>query len=1101
MTDARPLPRSQANVLRRALSPEEFADVLHYEVCWIDDVVGDRITPLLRRGNAYVAVTSTRVHIVRTKGAHPAASSIPLDEIDDVETHGAVEPGFFYSYIYGEPDAMMFAKRHTITRRKKHDRHAAELRAAAAARRGARTLAGAELAAAREPAPSSDPRDAFPHVADATATAEIAAEERSERIQLMANKVATALALVPDGFTAKELATMLKEPKKDVDDALAALRRSGAADAKEQSWGRATRWTAAAAPEPAGPVTESTAGAPSIAIDPEATRRAAEEERRVESRHHAGWGLSASEASSPPDVGGDPPASAAQTSAKPAATFDVHAAVDFANKRTIDRVEREMEREAEAEEANAAAAGGRKSANAESSSSAEEVRRAARRNRGFAIEKIKIISLERGSQVTYQLERACLRRHASRASRGDFGDLNRGATLDGGATSERSSEPGDLTAPAEASAALRVARVPDDLLGDEDAVAAAADDGDAGVSMGAVVIAADAATLLDGVTRAADGLVAFHLPEPSPGDETAEPPDALPAPPPAPEALVEDPPKTDEELAAAEAAASALRAYADLAKSPSDETSGALAVPSAAQPSVEAERRALSGLLLAMPLKPALTVAVAATAAARARMDAEAEWREARRDGEPDSRVFLGDVTDDRANATAPARRDVRGGVKARAAVVRKDLDTVARETFGTLELAALAPRDGAEIGAGVVVENVGMFEAADLCAFSAMAEHAKRAPARFARLALGSEKLFDVVAARLERAAFEATHAHPLLRRRRRFPLDEVPDEHRAAANWARLLCAARQGCAAHRAAQLLAFVRGALAGSEGAPFERLDLAAKKDALETIVAACFAYNPIKHPAMASVEGGAGGGEDARRAAEEEEEMDVGERLARVDFRRLRAPEGASSDGVLDLVTDALYELIQLSAHAHLMGGGDGWFPSHAVAAAARKRAPPRDVKPRVANMFRRLVNVVLDAPDGAVRGAASVRAHRVGFVLRHLMEGMPDAAVARCIRDEYDAELRFVFSRREVYDRTVRGGDAHFERFARPHFDYVMAQVLPTFGAAGRAAAREEAAEAMRERVRTRGEEEKARATAAKVEGARAAAEREETGDERTPP
>ena len=151
-----------------------------------------------------------------------------------------------------------------------------------------------------------------------------------------------------------------------------------------------------------------------------------------------------------------------------------------------------------------------------------------------------------------------------------------------------------------------------------------------------------------------------------------------------------------------------------------------------------------------MPLKPALTVAVAATAAARARMDAEAEWREARRDGEPDSRVFLGDVTDDRANATEPARRDVRGGVKARAAVVRKDLDTVARETFGTLELAALAPRDGAEIGAGVVVENVGMFEAADLCAFSAMAEHAKRAPARFARLALGSEKLFDVVAARL---------------------------------------------------------------------------------------------------------------------------------------------------------------------------------------------------------------------------------------------------------------------------------------------------------------------------------------------------------------
>ena len=76
VTDARPSTVAGQRPASGA-EPEEFADVLHYEVCWIDDVVGDRITPLLRRGNAYVAVTSTRVHIVRTKGAHPAASSIP----------------------------------------------------------------------------------------------------------------------------------------------------------------------------------------------------------------------------------------------------------------------------------------------------------------------------------------------------------------------------------------------------------------------------------------------------------------------------------------------------------------------------------------------------------------------------------------------------------------------------------------------------------------------------------------------------------------------------------------------------------------------------------------------------------------------------------------------------------------------------------------------------------------------------------------------------------------------------------------------------------------------------------------------------------------
>ena len=79
------------------------------------------------------------------------------------------------------------------------------------------------------------------------------------------------------------------------------------------------------------------------------------------------------------------------------------------------------------------------------------------------------------------------------------------------------------------------------------------------------------------------------------------------------------------------------------------------------------------------------------------------------------------------------------------------------------------------------------------------------------------------------------------------------------------------------------------------------------------------------------------------------------------------------------------------------------------------------------------MMNIVLTAPGGRVAGAAAVRAYRCAAVLRHLMEGMPDAVVTKCVQDEYELEMKYVFSRKEVYERTTRG-DAFFERHARPH-------------------------------------------------------------------
>ena len=52
-----------------------------------------------------------------------------------------------------------------------------------------------------------------------------------------------------------------------------------------------------------------------------------------------------------------------------------------------------------------------------------------------------------------------------------------------------------------------------------------------------------------------------------------------------------------------------------------------------------------------------------------------------------------------------------------------------------------------------------------------------------------------------------------------------------------------------------------------------------------------------------------------------------------------------------------------MDAIAHLLGGADGWnTQKHAVAHHLARAVPPRDVRPKVAAMFARMVNVSFDA-------------------------------------------------------------------------------------------------------------------------------------------
>ena len=428
---------------------------------------------------------------------------------------------------------------------------------------------------------------------------------------------------------------------------------------------------------------------------------------------------------------------------------------------------------------------------------------------------------------------------------------------------------------------------------------------------------------------------------------------------------------------------------------------GRLVVPPPPNPMLE---RARNGLMLAAPLAPALEVARAALEAAKGIEE---------------------------------------GGVDPRRE------PNYAREMFGTLELMMLAPVEMGERGLNIAIESVSPLDCGDLCAAAAMTEHFKRVP-KMRKLALGSRTLFDVTVNRLTKSVMEATYPRPSLVAARR----KGNNLGSPMANWNRLLHAARQGASAHRAVQLFAWVRAALAGAEGAAHERADIVGRYDSLAALVHACFVFEPEKHRATAPAAAADARGPDEPFPPEPAETADA---------TRLRAPAHAVSTGVIDLVVDVLYECALLTHHAHLMGAGDevSQPPKHVAAHVVKARVTRRAFRPKVTAMFARLVNLVLDAQhrgNGEVTGADAVRAHRCAYVLRHLIEGTGDGSVAACVGEEYPTEMNYVMTRPEVMSVTEAGGDEFFRRHVKPHLDFVLAECVPHLLPGKRDKQREEA-------------------------------------------
>ena len=938
--------RSEGNILRRALSAAEYADILHFEVCWLDGMAGDRVVPflhLLGRGNVYLAITTANAHFVAMRGVEPTVATLPLSQIDGVEGKGPVPARFFHSHIHGEPEAMLVAKRFEIRARRRRPWQDGPAVVSAATGDSPKTgleereaLAGA--GAGPEPVTESDETagGATSLRDSGAATADVGAP-----IALPAD------AMPPGGTVTRDGHVERRVP-----------------------------------PYPAR-----------VPTSPPPAPAAAPEMREFRRRD------------------GDP-AEPNPTAAAP--PFDVRAALAEATERALDRVQRAALRAAaDVEKRNRdvfAYAGQPDASNA-------VIPDDERGSAAFQTETVKMVSVERGSQAMYQLECAVLVAHGRKAAR------------DASARDAANGLPvgGVRLAAAEAAASL-AARLPVEHLSclqDFDAVVDAADDAEGGVAAGPVVLAADMARLADHVVRDADGAMAVR--EPAGGDD-AEDEDAhfLPLPGAAGGVAGPEPGAAEKAFSAPSASAPAARARRDA-------------------PRAFASRLA-RGACVSAPLMPALAVAVAALEAARVRREVESARDAGHSDAESDYAINS----------------------------ARRDLDRE-RELFRVLERAMLAPKRGVVVGgvgeiAGLVVERVGAFETDDLCAAAAMAEHAKKSRA-VRGLALGAPKLLDTVARRLSRAVLEATYPHPALRRRRRFRDDKVGFD--GVANWARLVLAARQGAAAHRAAHLLHWTKHVLARSEGSPFERLDIATREShVLASITQSAFVFRPRIHEAVRALSRSGLDGDAAETLSESEYAARSDE--SDTSFARLRGPSDGIAEGALDLAVDVLHECVSLAHHAHLLGGADGWdTQKHAVAHHLVRAVPPRDARPKVAAMFARMVNVSFDAfaedPSVGPRGAAAVRAFRCASVLRHLIEGAPDSKVTRLIQDEYDVELRYVFAREDVYARTTVPGDAFFEKHARRHFNWVMREVCPSFGKARKEASRAEALALWRETMLAR--------------------------------
>ena len=957
--------RAEGNILRRALPAAEYADILHFEVCWLDGMAGDRVVPflhLLGRGNVYLAITTTNVHFVAMRGIDPTVATLPLSQIDGVEAKGPVPARFFHSHIHGEPDAMRVAKRFEIRARRRRPWQDGPAAPSAAAGEAARLESNA--AAAKKAAGASGP---------VTESDEAAGTETSLRVVGAAANVGAPVAGPGDS---NGTAALSETPP---GTPVTGTPRDGPTERLVPPY--PARVPASPPPAPSAPP-----GEPEPRPEPREFRRR----------------------------DGDP-ADSDPTAAAP--SFDVRSALAEANERALDRIQAAVVRaaaEAEKKKRDVALA------NAGQPDASDALVPEDERDATFQTETVKLVSVERGSQALYQLECAVLVAHGRKAAR------------DANARDAARGKVGGVRLAAAEAAALLAARLPVEhlsCLDDFDAVVAAADDAEGGVAAGPVVLAADMARLVEHVARDADGAMAVLEPPPAGGHEAEDEeahflplPGASQSPTSVPEPVVSSSPSAPGPVARAAS---------------SDAPSAFVA-------------RLERGTCFSAALMPALAVAVASLEAARVRREVEATRDAGECDAESDYAINS----------------------------ARRDLDRE-RELFRVLERAMLAPKRGVVVGgvgetAGLVVERVGAFETDDLCAAAAMAEHAKKSRA-IRGLALAAPKLLDAVARRLSRAVLEATYPHPALRRRRRFRDDKVGFD--GVANWARLVLAARQGASAHRAAHLLHWTKHVLSRSEGSPFERLDIATREsNVLQSITQSAFVFRPRTHAAVRDAKQGS----TISGTSDTVSESEYAARSAENDasFTRLRRPADGCTEGVLDLVVDVLHECVSLAHHAHLLGGADGWnTQKHAVAHNLVRAVPPRDVRPKVAAMFARLVNVFFDAfaEDPAVgpRGAAAVRAFRCASLLRHLIEGTPDSAVTRCIQDEYDVELRYVFSRRDVYERTTAPGDAFFEKHARPHFNWVMREVCPAFGKEQKEVAKAEALALWREEMLARGQQE----------------------------
>ena len=79
------------------LTPDEYDDIRHYEIIWVEGRTGSNLTRGLKKGNIYVAITSRNLHFCPMKGVErDEVVTVPLSEIDNVELKGNPGKQFFY---------------------------------------------------------------------------------------------------------------------------------------------------------------------------------------------------------------------------------------------------------------------------------------------------------------------------------------------------------------------------------------------------------------------------------------------------------------------------------------------------------------------------------------------------------------------------------------------------------------------------------------------------------------------------------------------------------------------------------------------------------------------------------------------------------------------------------------------------------------------------------------------------------------------------------------------------------------------------------------------------------------------------------------------